>query len=799
MGRFGVPGVQVNEVTAAAAQAAGDETQKFRTAARLALVAMSAVYHKKELKLSLADQLDVVKTIDSNKTLLEQAEEQGNFNLKKFYPVAYQTIEEVVQQHGVSFDGAQVLEIPKDGSVLLSRHISLCRFKESAAGVVPRVKLDIYTGDSGSGKTTTAISTAHERHLACVYVTVSKETFGDETLGRAASKEERNALVVEGLKALLSSDVRIRQVSKRSTGGVAVVIDELGGFPLLLRSLCANYESLAAMLREVLWAPHVEIYACGTGCDSNTNRPGSSVATFNIVDMSSKERQDRFFEQTILGFLPTSLKDFLDTPRLDVVSAADAATISSLRALLKNRRVAAAFCDAANTLLTPAGGLSDQSARIQWRYLALHLANTAVLRFKSLNGLRSVDFGSPLNSLLSRALAYSLGGALQKMPRDDEERLIQCCGLVTDRARRFSSATSSQMGTVIPEAISDEGCEGTLALPRGVAHRYVISAAQLEMFRMGFGVAPRPRSGAGFEHTVCDFLMVLLCAQSAKIDIAPLPNDPLGYVKNQIKEACVSLTLEVVVSLQLKEQVKKVEDFSTEVALAIRKAVGGHTTRSSAIHFAAVVLNGPMAAAADLFLTIGTYHFARGTVCPSFSLPIQCKHFDCSTLTECQIGSEWYKCGSRCRPACLAEIATRIQRLDDVAKTTREVLTGAAVNAEELATAANQLQEAITLNTAAIFSGGVRRGTLLKVLQEKVGREALLPNVSVDCADALLICLSKTAVNVPPMRGFANLTTVAADGVLRAAEVLHPVVQGELAAAMKVGDWSSVVLTRNPC
>jgi hypothetical protein len=755
---------------------------------------MSALFHGKTLTESLPDQLKIVGDLENNQLFLQQAK-QGIYPIAMFSPVVSQSIEEIVEKHGKAFDaGVKVLVIASDPSELSSRHISWGLLRAVSLEIKDS-KLNIFTGDSGSGKTTTAIATALERRLICVHVTLDPKMFGDSVLvqergRRGHSPPEgnwRNLLVATKLKRLLRDSSRL--VSKRSRFGVAVIIDELGGFPLVLRSLCSMYGELTDALKNVFQTDHVEIYACGTGCDSNANRPGSSVAMYNIIDMSSKLHREGFCAD-ILGKL-SALSEYFKQDSA-VVSAADAATISSVKALLMNRRVAAAFLSEAVRLFN----IHPNDPAIQWRHMALHLANAAVLCFKGLNGLRSYNFGVPLNRLFSRALAHALGGPEQLMTEDDEDELIRRCGLVTDNARRFP-VKCEEMGIIIKGKCrknvrnAAKRSQEILALPKGVVHRYAVSSAQLEMFRMGFGVSTRPRSGAGFEQTVCDFLMVLLCAHQVGGTIAPVPQDPLADLKERVREACAALsqdtgTLDVVVSLQLSKRARRLSDCRDELTRAL-SGISTGKPNPGATRFAAVLLNGPRAPAADVFVAVGTFSCSKASAPPHLDIrlgfPVQCKHFECSTLTEVQIGFEWYKCGSRCRPACLAEVVSKVRRSSkEMAPVVNRVLdeVEVAVTKEELAAIHSTMEKYASGPT-------VRRGKMLRAL---LNNASILPRLKADCDDAVVICLSKAPLQLSSdmmaSKGFLNLTMEVAH------DAFYPVALGELPTGNKIMDWSTV-------
>jgi energy-coupling factor transporter ATP-binding protein EcfA2 len=785
-----VPDVDAKIEAISSAVKAFPDTEKFGVASRLALLVMSACYHGKTFTESLSDQLKSVESLNDNPAWL-QAAIRGTFNIESFCPVASLSIEEIVEKHGSVFDvGVKVLVVSSEPSVLLDRHISMVHL-QSVALEVKEAKLNIFTGDSGSGKTTTAIATAMDRKRICVHVTLENDVFGDDALNRqkscsAGGDNWRNVLVATKLENFLLE--RGPRASKKSKFGVAVIIDELGGFPLVLRSLCSIYGELTEALKKVYLADHVEIYACGTGCDSNTNRPGSSVAMYNIIDMSSRLHQEAFW-QSIFKDLPPSLEKYLKSDSV-LVSAADAATVLSVKALLTNRRVGAAFRKAVIDVFR---SVPDTSA-IHWRHVAPHLANTAVLRFKRLNGLRNYHFGGPLNRLFSLALAHSLGGAQQLMNHLDEGDLIRRCGLVTDNARRMPS-DSKEIGTVIQHP--DEGSKDVLALPKDVVHRYAVSSAQLEMFRMGFGMSPRPRSGAGFEQTVCDYLMVLLCAESAGIAIADVQNDPLADVKRRIRGACATppfKLLDVVVSLQLNHRAKTIHE--RQVTGAVSESLA-QNSRGCPTRFAAVLLNGPRAEAADVFVMVGTYNpTAQPPLVITFGLAVQCKHYLVTKLTTVQLGSELYKCGSRCKPACLAEIVKRIKTTTDVAPVVTEVLNDvcSVAKKEQLADLVSNSAFLSDMN-ACISSRRVQRDDMLKKLLANTSVLKLLKHVKGDCDDAVVICLSKVPLEVDPgvlrMKGFINLTTEATGGSLPACDALYPVALGKH-SSLVIQDWSTV-------
>jgi hypothetical protein len=205
-----------------------------------------------------------------------------------------------------------------------------------------------------------------------------------------------------------------------------------------------------------------------------------------------------------------------------------------------------------------------------------------------------------------------------------------------------------------------------------------------------------------------------------------------------------------------------------------------------------------MAPAADVFLMIGTYKYDE-ELHLLLRLPIQCKHYESHALTKVKMGSEWYKCGSRCKIACLAEIVDRIRSPDDVGKQIQSVLKEVRVDATELSAfeatiVALVKQDKKLPKKKQLFGGrGIERGKVMSLLEAKAELSTLLRNVDDQCNDAMLICLSTKPLPLTPVKGFVNVTMEKPDDVLSAADALYPVVQSDL-ATNNVVDWTSVLL-----
>jgi hypothetical protein len=242
------------------------------------------------------------------------------------------------------------------------------------------------------------------------------------------------------------------------------------------------------------------------------------------------------------------------------------------------------------------GKVSLSMQGCDWHVVAPTLLISAMLKYKSLNGMQNLTFPE-MAKQLRRALAVSMGGVEQTLAAGDVKLLSVKYGLITDNAKVVNDRVDTQ----------------------GLTRRYGMSAAlvRLTLTWLG-GIAPRPRSGDGFEQTMCDFLYVQLLAGSTGNYIAPAViespqaaarqplKDPLQGLKDALRGLAKDASRAVV--MELTKRVTSIDDAGTQLCAQLEQRMNAFEDRATSKppKFVAVARNAPQAEAADLFVVCGT-------------------------------------------------------------------------------------------------------------------------------------------------------------------------------------------------
>ena len=625
----------------------------------LGLVAGSLVYQKKPhlpITVSLSELAARSKRTASNLVLLTQAAEQNNYNFAAFI-LSGRSLADCTIDSGDIFE--RRYDFVDLGGLVALRQIrcvlaideEVNKFHLVPSSPDAKIQLTIVSGESGSGKTASALASA---------ITNSNTTIGlyhapsleleKSVVGKSA--EDRNVLVADYLLHIISAlDVDVF-CDRRAV----LVLDELGSSPTVVRALCSIYVSLLPRLQAAAKTNSFFVIAVGTGADGVTLLPGSAVSTYRVV------RMDQLTGET---FLRGRLKAW--TPQLRELIRKDSEHRVGREAwrLLTNRRVAAAL------QLQPGvvENMRDPTTiAVDWRHSLTYALNSALLVAKTLNGFARkcpsecmVDFRD--------ALAYAAGGPQQQLHADHLE-LIVSTGIIVDNGTRLSRNSSRENFSCVSADTVTDPDDKIFLHAKYNGHRFGISVAAVETGLRGFGVTQRPRSGDGFEDTIRDFLFVQMLIGSSAVSVSrTAPNSPTNVLQaltEQVRKA--SKDIKCIVSVTLAEGARTVDDAVTaaleSVAEEMRRSMG-ESWNQRAAKIGLVIKNKPLAKAADVFavaMTVVWSHHARALTVSSadLKLALQMKHYATTTLTRYDAGAELYKMGDRRPHAISGQIAANV-------------------------------------------------------------------------------------------------------------------------------------------
>ena len=460
---------------------------------------------------------------------------------------------------------------------------------------------------------------------------------------------KRNESVERWLLAAL--DGVVVGINARYDGGVGLVVDELGSSPLVLRSLCALYnQDFRAKVATTLKASSFTMIACGTGCDNLMTLPGSSPTTYHIERLEAVH--GKAFLKTCAENFPVDLKEAVLHPK---TSSAKSAAL-----LLENPRIAALFSEELRRLRTyrgrAAGPGHEKLTLGNGETVIASLLTTALLRYKSLNGMKDLQIVDAM-ATAGRALKVCMGGPEQLLTPQDVRELMCNLGLVEDLARRVKSVAADEV-ILQPATVNVDA----LVLQKKCAHRFVMAPAMVEMVLRGFGVAERPRSGPGFEDTMCDFAVLQLIAgvPTPRSELRLAKNDPLAEVKELLQSGACGA--KAIFTICLTCAARSIENALIHVV----SFAGEHLPGTGAMKVVAVVKNGDKAPAADIFVL--SADLSRSTIKEPWTgelgnlrMPLQCKHYESTSLTDYAVASELYKMGFRSWEDIAGRVATSIK------------------------------------------------------------------------------------------------------------------------------------------
>ena len=626
-----IPQMHIEEIEAAPV---------WKSKAHLALVACAAKHTGCPVPDTLASLLNSTKELVGNSQCLMYAVD-GDFLFLRYCTVRHESLETLVGKSIAAIETKKVLELG-NGSIGRRRIVfnmieepliskALNNYTENK-----QRSLTVVVGESGSGKTASALASVLLADKLCLYHTFSGQ--GNPLTGlHELARVERDAKVTEYLKKLLS-ELKITDDCDKSA---VLILDEMGSYPTVVRSLCSIYHSLIPELQSIVKVKALHMIVAGTGVEGHDILPGSDVNTYNIIRMTNVTGEE---------FLTTLRKTHFCPQLQEIIQHESPYVIGQVAwRVLSNRRVAATF----TSLVTRIEGVHPD-----WRHALPTYINMALSHAKELNGFQ----GKPPNecmSLFSDALAYSFGGKDQEITASDERRLMVEAGILVNNCERVKIGDKSDRWVEVSSSLREKTDVSKVVLDKKHKNRYSISVSAVENGLRCFGMVQRDLSGEGFEDSVCDLLMAQMLAGSSNVEIQNPPADALCGLKSLVRKASKGASLIVTVVLRdaafsVAEALAKAEPTIIE---EIRRRVDDAGLHSS-IKVGVVIKNAKKAPSADVFAATARFYFAKGQYSRrvgevDLQLSLQMKRYEASGLTDYALGAELYKMGDR-RPFAIA-------------------------------------------------------------------------------------------------------------------------------------------------
>ena len=414
------------------------------------------------------------------------------------------------------FEGAnntKVIASSGDLSTARNRHVS-CKLLgtndiNTVAGMIqdPSARVVFVHGESGSGKTVCATCAAN--HTSGTVVTFYIRCPVGDSDSAVGKKDDRDAKARAFVKAKVEGALGRRpDTACTTTRRVVIILDEMGTNPQLARGICSTHAAIADEIRAYLMVEGspVNLVCVGTGVEGPDMAPGSEPSHYVLHRITTSDLWQHWPEE-----------DGKDG-RLRKVMTESGAWSMLATAMVENARAAALFKDHVHRNLHLCATRSSCLA-----YLRSAVLETA-FEYKSRNAANTLTSASAI----LEALQYPFHRLTSLAP--EHLLLARQYGVLTDLAtfQSHSDKAYKPVKFVVNGAVrylekQETGClsktdyveEPTalvLSIPAQAWSRYEMSAAQLALCRIGYGVSPRAPTCDGFEGTVVDFVLFALLA-----------------------------------------------------------------------------------------------------------------------------------------------------------------------------------------------------------------------------------------------------------------------------------------------
>jgi hypothetical protein len=286
-------------------------------------------------------------------------------------------------------------------------------------------------GESGSGKTISALSLAASDDRACVYVV--HEEWGELNFAkgdRTARDAQAFQLVVDELNNIFKytgfGKKKLLSVPKQGDAKVIIVIDELGGYPDFVRALIRKREAIVAHVAQLFLCRTACLVLCGTGIETSTHSPGSLPHLYKLHSPTPRATWDgihAYFSTMTRSTWPSRL-------------AAAVQKRGSLQARVahelvsNNARIAALFIRHVQALRASEGHLADSDSCLD--AVIDSCSRRAAVDFKNLNGMKALTRHQHFACVAAAVRAVRTGC----LPAEFRYKLCVRYGLLTDHLLR---------------------------------------------------------------------------------------------------------------------------------------------------------------------------------------------------------------------------------------------------------------------------------------------------------------------------------------------------------------------------
>lgn len=363
-------------------------------------------------------------------------------------------------------------------------------------------RMAIVHGESGSGKTMLMIGIAAQVFKADIVLRVHVGVVAPKELHDSDPNRDKKTIdaIVSGVLGELGKHELLPSAEiKDDTTTVAVVLDEIGSYLVVLRALCATHETIASTLRDKLRVNKVTIICGGTGADAR-NDPGTEVEKYHLIAAPDYCKESVDWREWLLKFLDTPGGEerlMLDHVHLKMILkwfAGNAKMAFVARSLSSNWRYRALLLRGLVNLCRDEG-LTTLNAAPKAVELIFPLA---MKEFRALNGLAKLCNGVRAAAALQKALAYTM---LSLQELIDEGHCDY--GLVT----RYGLVTQNSEVTI----------SGGKIAPQVGVPRYVMSNALQQMASMALGLRGEiDTTGEAFEDATAHYFVNLFQSAYAK-------------------------------------------------------------------------------------------------------------------------------------------------------------------------------------------------------------------------------------------------------------------------------------------
>ena len=555
----------------------------------------------------------------------------------------------------------KVIALSAEWKLVQQRHVSCTmlgtRDIDAVAHLIqePADRVIFVHGESGSGKTVCATRAASCFNDPVVAFYIRCDA-ADADWGKSERDDQARAYVKAKVEAALG---RRPGATCTTTTRVIIILDEMGEHPQLARGICAARAAIADEIRDYLVLKKgtpVNLVCVGTGVEGTDMAPGSEPAYYALHRITTTTNLWQRWTQTDPEYA-----------ELRKVMAESGAWSMLATAMVENARAAALFKDHVYQHLHLCTTRSSCLAYLQSAVLETAFA------YKSKNGATRITSASAmlkalqypfhrLTSLAERHLRFtSTYGVLTDLATFEEpdHKDFKPVRFVAGEAVNYLWKKKPKSGcllkadnvdvdkpwnTRLVDSRTDMPKALVLSIPAKAWSRYEMSAAQLALCRIGYGVSPRAPTCDGFEGTVVDFVLFALLAgpppPASRFQYdGPSDRHPASMLLDQLYEGETVRPAHVTVYQSHVTLDKQHADSASQGGIShvdrqlndVLEAVKEDLRDNHAV----ILLNAPRASYADVIVLL-----PRGRL-----LLLQCKYYTARKLSDKDARVEFDKMG----------------------------------------------------------------------------------------------------------------------------------------------------------